>query len=105
MALVIMSLHPNPSSNILLPFMHPNLAQICRWWFASTIINDTFKDTMFQREYVMASDYPSYLHRDAFHNDLAFLHYPKQGLKSQEKCLLYIQLQYYFGLLKAQTFG
>jgi len=53
----------------------------------------------------MASDYPSYLHRDAFHNDLAFLHYPKQGLKSQEKCLLYIQLQYYFGLLKAQTFG
>jgi len=100
-----MSLHPNPSSNILLPFMHPNLAQICRWWFASTIINDTFKDTMFQRVYVMASDYPSYLHRDAFHNDLAFLHYPKQGLKSQEKCLLYIQLQYYFGLLKAQTFG
>jgi hypothetical protein len=41
LALVIMSLHPNPSSNILLPFMHPNLAKICRWWAASTTSHAT----------------------------------------------------------------
>jgi len=86
MALVIMSLHPNPSSNILLPFMHPNLAQICRWWAASTIISDTFDDAVFQQEYVIASDSPISLHRDAFHNDLAYLHCPKQCSKSQAKC-------------------
>jgi len=86
MALVIMSLHPNPSSNILLPFMHPNLAQICGWWAASTIISDTFDDAVFQQEYVIASDSPISLHRDAFHNDLAYLHCPKQCSKSQAKC-------------------
>jgi hypothetical protein len=35
-----MSLHPNPSENMLLPYMHNNIAQICRTWITSSILND-----------------------------------------------------------------
>jgi hypothetical protein len=38
-AATIMSLHSSPSRNILVPFMHPNIGQICRWWVASSIIS------------------------------------------------------------------
>jgi hypothetical protein len=34
-----MSLHPNPSENMLLPYMHNNIAQICRTWITSSILN------------------------------------------------------------------
>jgi hypothetical protein len=30
--------HPNPHENILLPYMHPNLAQLSRVWIAQTIL-------------------------------------------------------------------
>jgi hypothetical protein len=39
LALTIMSLHPNPSENMLLPYMHNNIAQICRTWITSSILN------------------------------------------------------------------
>jgi len=39
LALTIMSLHPNPSENMLLPYMHNNIAQICRTWIAASLLN------------------------------------------------------------------
>jgi hypothetical protein len=38
-ALYILALHPSPHENMLLPVMHPNLAQIARTWVATQIIN------------------------------------------------------------------
>ncbi len=38
LAAVIMALHPQPSQTSLLPAIQPNLAQICRWWVAKSII-------------------------------------------------------------------
>jgi hypothetical protein len=43
----MMAIHTHPSEKILLPMMHPNIAQIGRWWVASTIIGQTFIDTPF----------------------------------------------------------
>ena len=37
-ALAAMALHPEPSSDILLPFMHPNLAQILRTWRGAALL-------------------------------------------------------------------
>ncbi len=37
-ATLIMLNHPNPHENILLPYMHPNLAQLSRVWVAQTIL-------------------------------------------------------------------
>jgi hypothetical protein len=34
-----MALHPQPNSEILLPYMHPNLAEISRAWVANTILS------------------------------------------------------------------
>jgi hypothetical protein len=38
-ALTTMALHPNPSPNILLPYMSPNLAQILRTWIGSVLLS------------------------------------------------------------------
>jgi hypothetical protein len=38
LALAVMSTHPTPHSDILLPAMHPNIAGIARVWVAHTII-------------------------------------------------------------------
>jgi len=38
LALLTIATHPSPHENILLPFMHGNLAQICRWWLAKAIL-------------------------------------------------------------------
>jgi len=32
LALLTIAIHPTPNADILLPLMHDNLAQICRWW-------------------------------------------------------------------------
>lgn len=37
-ATLIMLNHPNPHENILLPYMHPNLAQLSRVWIAQMIL-------------------------------------------------------------------
>ncbi len=39
LALTIMLLHPDPTSSILLPFMHHNIANIARTWVASTLVS------------------------------------------------------------------
>jgi hypothetical protein len=39
LAATIMSLHPNPSRDIILPYMHPNISQISRWWVAYSILS------------------------------------------------------------------
>jgi hypothetical protein len=39
LAATILALRPHPSSNILTPLMHSNLAQISRTWVATTILN------------------------------------------------------------------
>lgn len=38
----MMALHPEPSSNILLPLMHQNLAQISRTWIGFQLIREAF---------------------------------------------------------------
>jgi hypothetical protein len=45
LAATILALHPNPSNTILLPAMHPNLAQILRTWLSCQIINQTIDHT------------------------------------------------------------
>lgn len=47
LALSIMATHPQPSESILIPFMHPNLALICRWWVAKSLISTEFDITPF----------------------------------------------------------
>ncbi len=37
-ALMVMALHPRPNSNILLPYMSHNLAQILRTWIGTTLL-------------------------------------------------------------------
>jgi hypothetical protein len=41
LALHVMATHTNPHKHILLPFMHPNIAQISRTWIASSLISGT----------------------------------------------------------------
>ncbi len=43
LALAIMSLHPHPHADILLPWMHPNLSEIVRTWVANTILTQTLR--------------------------------------------------------------
>ena len=38
-ALTVMALHPNPSPEVLLPYMSPNLAQILRTWIGSVLLS------------------------------------------------------------------
>lgn len=38
LALIFQALHPDPHPNILLPYMHSNLAQIGRTWVAASLI-------------------------------------------------------------------
>jgi hypothetical protein len=40
LAATILALHPDPSSNVLLPIMHKNLAQITRTWIAGQLIQE-----------------------------------------------------------------
>jgi len=42
LAATILALHPDPSSNVLLPLMHKNLAQISRTWIAGQLIKEHF---------------------------------------------------------------
>ncbi len=53
LAATIMAIHPIPSADILLPTMHPNIVQICRWWVASIIIQGTFDRPPFQTLFQM----------------------------------------------------
>ncbi len=39
LALTIMSCHPSPSEQILLPLMNENITQLSRWWIAAFLIN------------------------------------------------------------------
>jgi hypothetical protein len=48
LSIAIMAFHPAPHPNILIPYMHPNISQISRWWVAKSIIDDTFDRTTFQ---------------------------------------------------------
>jgi len=51
LALTVLSCHPNPSENILLPLMDDNIAQLCRWWIAECLIDETVDITPFARQY------------------------------------------------------
>jgi len=50
MALSVFALHPDPSQNMLLPYMNSNLAQISRWWVARSLINQEFPLNIFNRD-------------------------------------------------------
>jgi hypothetical protein len=45
LAATILALHPHPSNTILLPAMHPKLAQILRTWLGCQITTQTIDDT------------------------------------------------------------
>jgi hypothetical protein len=42
LALITMATHPTPHRNLLLPYMHPNITQICRFWAATTLMFDHY---------------------------------------------------------------
>jgi len=42
-ALAVMALHPTPSKDVLLPFMHSNLAQILRTWIGAALLTGEVK--------------------------------------------------------------
>jgi hypothetical protein len=42
LALHIMALHPSPHPHMLLPMMHPNLAQIGRAWIATVLVTGMY---------------------------------------------------------------
>jgi hypothetical protein len=46
-----MAIHPCTSPNIHIPIMHPNLAQISRWWVAKTIITQNINSRPFLQWY------------------------------------------------------
>jgi len=50
MALSVFALHPDPSQNMLLPYVNSNLAQISRWWVARSLINQEFPLNIFNRD-------------------------------------------------------
>jgi hypothetical protein len=59
LALTVLSCHPNPSENILLPLMDDNIAQLCRWWIAECLIDETVDITPFARQYSTTIPYPT----------------------------------------------
>lgn len=56
--------------------MQPNLAQICRWWVDSIIIEDSFNQQIFHYEHILPPSPPTSLHRDASHFDSAPIYSP-----------------------------
>jgi hypothetical protein len=51
LALSIVALSPNPTKDILLPYMHNNISQISRWWIAAAILRQNVNTTPFTQEY------------------------------------------------------
>jgi len=63
-AATIMAVHPNPSIEMIIPFMHPNISQISRWWVAKSILVST----------VNINPILALLHSQSFCNDTMSLH-------------------------------
>jgi predicted oxidoreductase len=63
--------HPNPDKFMLLPYMHPNTAQITRWWIAQTIITDTTQIEPISEHFQQILPAPSSIWMDASPVDLA----------------------------------
>jgi hypothetical protein len=40
LAMIVMTTHPKPVRIIMMPYMHPNITQICRFWEAATLLFD-----------------------------------------------------------------
>ena len=78
----IMSLNPNPSRDIIIPFMHSNIGQISRWWVASSIISNHVNISIFQNIFARSGDYVTFpsLHMEAYPYNL-----PLHSLKD-DKC-------------------
>jgi len=66
LAASIMALHPNPSSEMLLPFMHNNISQISRWWVAKSILISKVDPYPLQSLFHIT---PSYHHNMSHHRD------------------------------------
>jgi len=73
LALTIMALHPTPHQLMLLPYMHPNIVQISRWWVANTIQCDSLHIPSISMYFHHNVSVPSLLQMEASHLDLASL--------------------------------
>jgi hypothetical protein len=51
LAATIMFLHPNPSRDIILPYMHPNISEISQWWVAYSILSRSIDSFPFTRSF------------------------------------------------------
>lgn len=51
LASIVFAFHPSPSQTMLLPFMHPNIAQILRWWVSSILISNKFQLEKFSHHF------------------------------------------------------
>jgi hypothetical protein len=75
-ATTVLGLHPLPSPHILLPYMHPNIAQLSRWWVAKSIITDSFDPAPLNLSSISPTHSPPVsLIREAAPYDL----YPEEG--------------------------
>jgi len=72
-ALTAMALHSDPTDQILYPYMHPNTAQISRWWVAKTIISDEIDVSPFVNRFASHCNGFESLHIEAVPFDLAHL--------------------------------
>lgn len=72
-ALAVMALHPSPDKHILLPFVHPNLAQISRWWVAKTIESSDIDFSPMTKSYPTQSSKNLSLKRESIHYAVASL--------------------------------
>jgi hypothetical protein len=70
LALHMMAIHPNPHSDMLLPIMHSNLAQIARTWISSALITGNLIDDSLHHYITTTSPAISSLTSQSFPSDL-----------------------------------
>jgi hypothetical protein len=84
LAAAIYSLHPNPNKNSLIPAMHPNIAQISRWWVAKSILTQDIDTNNLRPLFHTTNDHDlsSPIYREAIPYNLAPLDHHINGTSS-----------------------
>jgi hypothetical protein len=77
LAFTVMSICPNPSTSILLPFMDANIAQLSCWWIAKSLVTASVDLPPIIDSFSIECDLPPILLRhDSFPSDIAILPQP-----------------------------